>query len=573
MAHDVFISHSVKDKTTADAVCAMLESSGVRCWIAPRDVVPGREWGEWIVEAIKECRIMVLVFTSHANESPQIRREVERAVNHGVMILPLRIEDVIPATALEYFIGNVHWLDALTPPLETHLKSLARTVKILLARTTSPVPPPPPPPIHPVPEPLHRKAETQKWKPANAVERKERALDAAMSRTVPVGRATQVLVMVREADSQGLRRVLKIEEDYSVTPEDVRSREIEIEFPVDSLGNQQPAEFNLRLEAPDFEPRSQAKRLLVPVDGDSEICSFLVTAQRAGELLLNLEVLTRESSIVTRTFKTTAHANAPAEISAPESVLVSVPLYTSASTWSAHVFVASTSSSGSGRASDTFAPNPPMATSPPPAKSSTRKLVGLGAIFAVALLAVGTFTYQKWGAGDAGSQVAEAPPAAPAETVPTTVTTGAGTPQTAGLEQGQSGQTSTVPPDVPSSPPKAAKDLYDRGNILEAEERLPEAVNSYQAACDGGYALSCNYLGAMYMDGKQLPQDDHRAVQLFQKACDSNYAWGCVNLGEEYEKGRGLPQDIKRAARLYQHGCDLGNADGCAGVKRILIIK
>ncbi len=134
MAHDVFISHSAKDKVTADAVCAMLESEGVRCWIAPRDVLPSMEWGEAIIDAIEECRIMVLVFTANANASPQIRREVERAVNRGVAILPVRIEDVLPGKGLEYFIGNVHWLDALTPPLEAHLKSLSGTIKILLAR-------------------------------------------------------------------------------------------------------------------------------------------------------------------------------------------------------------------------------------------------------------------------------------------------------------------------------------------------------------------------------------------------------------------------------------------------------
>jgi hypothetical protein len=134
MAHDVFISHSAKDKVTADAVCAMLESEGVRCWIAPRDVLPSMEWGEAIIDAIEECRIMVLVFTANANESPQIRREVERAVNRGVAILPVRIEDVLPGKGLEYFIGNVHWLDALNPPLEAHLKGLAGTIKILLAR-------------------------------------------------------------------------------------------------------------------------------------------------------------------------------------------------------------------------------------------------------------------------------------------------------------------------------------------------------------------------------------------------------------------------------------------------------
>ena len=134
MAHDVFISHSAKDKVTADAVCAMLESNGIRCWIAPRDVLASMEWGEAIIDAIEQCRIMVLVFTANANASPQIRREVERAVNHGVAILPLRMEDVLPGKSLEYFIGNVHWLDALTPPFEAHLSNLAGTIKILLAR-------------------------------------------------------------------------------------------------------------------------------------------------------------------------------------------------------------------------------------------------------------------------------------------------------------------------------------------------------------------------------------------------------------------------------------------------------
>jgi protein TonB len=101
------------------------------------------EWGEAIIDAIEGCRMMVLVFTANANASPQIRREVERAVNHGVAILPVRIEDVLPGRALEFFIGNVHWLDALTPPLEAHLKSLAGTIKIVLARTEPGTPPKP----------------------------------------------------------------------------------------------------------------------------------------------------------------------------------------------------------------------------------------------------------------------------------------------------------------------------------------------------------------------------------------------------------------------------------------------
>jgi hypothetical protein len=134
MAHDVFISYSSKDKPTADAVCATLESRGIRCWIAPRDIVPGEEYAAALVNALRESRLMVLVFSSGANESKHVLREVERAVSLGLPVIPLRIENVRPSEAMEYYIASRHWLDALTVPLERHLVQLAETVKVLLAR-------------------------------------------------------------------------------------------------------------------------------------------------------------------------------------------------------------------------------------------------------------------------------------------------------------------------------------------------------------------------------------------------------------------------------------------------------
>jgi hypothetical protein len=132
MSHDAFISYSSRDKATADATCTALEASGIRCWIAPRDVMPGIEWGEAIIDGINQSRVLVLIFSANANESPQIRREIERAVGKGIPIIPFRIQDIAPTRSLEYFIGAVHWLDALTPPLETHLRRLVDTVKALL---------------------------------------------------------------------------------------------------------------------------------------------------------------------------------------------------------------------------------------------------------------------------------------------------------------------------------------------------------------------------------------------------------------------------------------------------------
>jgi hypothetical protein len=134
MAHDVFLSYSSQDKPIADAVCGTLEGKRIRCWIAPRDVLPGLPYGEAIVEAIESSRVMVLVFSANSNTSPQVMREVERAVSKGIPILPLRIEQVLPSKSLEHFISSLHWLDALTPPLEKHLQSLAETVQLLLVR-------------------------------------------------------------------------------------------------------------------------------------------------------------------------------------------------------------------------------------------------------------------------------------------------------------------------------------------------------------------------------------------------------------------------------------------------------
>jgi hypothetical protein len=134
MSHDVFISHSNKDKKWADAVCGVLEQNQVRCWIAPRDIIPGTEWKEAIIEGLNSCKIMVLIFSAHANASPQVNREVDRAIDKGLVILPFRIQDIKPEGSMEYALSGTHWLDALTPPLKQHLDTLADTVRTLLER-------------------------------------------------------------------------------------------------------------------------------------------------------------------------------------------------------------------------------------------------------------------------------------------------------------------------------------------------------------------------------------------------------------------------------------------------------
>ena len=48
----VFISYASQDAAVADAVVGALERAGLKCWIAPRDVVPGALYADEIVRAL-----------------------------------------------------------------------------------------------------------------------------------------------------------------------------------------------------------------------------------------------------------------------------------------------------------------------------------------------------------------------------------------------------------------------------------------------------------------------------------------------------------------------------------------
>jgi hypothetical protein len=129
MSGKVFVSHSQADRGCATALVAQLESAGIDCWIAPRDISPAADWAAAIIEAISAARLMVLVFSASSNASPQVRREVERAVHKQRAILPFRIEDVLPSSSLEYFLSSQHWMDAFPGPLEPHFERLCCYLK------------------------------------------------------------------------------------------------------------------------------------------------------------------------------------------------------------------------------------------------------------------------------------------------------------------------------------------------------------------------------------------------------------------------------------------------------------
>lgn len=134
MAHDVFISYAIEDQRVADAVCKALEEEGVRCWYAPRDIPPGVDYEGSIIKAIRASKLMVLVLSSHANNSVHVLREVRNAYREELQlpVLPFQVEDITPNEHLSYYISSVHRLNASTPPLEAHLQRLVDYVQARL---------------------------------------------------------------------------------------------------------------------------------------------------------------------------------------------------------------------------------------------------------------------------------------------------------------------------------------------------------------------------------------------------------------------------------------------------------
>jgi hypothetical protein len=141
MAHDVFVCHSSEDKTIANAACAKLESAGIRCWMAPRDPIAGIPYGRQLVDAITAARVVLLIFSGNANRSEHVLRELEVASDSGKIIVPFRIENVVPSGDLRYYITRVHWLDAMSPPMESRLNELVALMQRLMDLPITPAAP------------------------------------------------------------------------------------------------------------------------------------------------------------------------------------------------------------------------------------------------------------------------------------------------------------------------------------------------------------------------------------------------------------------------------------------------
>ncbi|PID55149.1 MAG: hypothetical protein CSA58_08590 [Micrococcales bacterium] len=131
-AKDVFISYGRADTIVAEALLDHLESHDIRCWMAPRDVVPGMEYAKNIYEAINSARVVVLVMSSASISSQNVLSETNIAFQSDhVIIIPFKISEIEPNESWQYYVGVRQWIDAF-PNVEDHFEELALRIQGLL---------------------------------------------------------------------------------------------------------------------------------------------------------------------------------------------------------------------------------------------------------------------------------------------------------------------------------------------------------------------------------------------------------------------------------------------------------
>jgi TolB-like protein/Tfp pilus assembly protein PilF len=135
---DVFLSYASQDAAVANTVVAVLESQGIKCWIAPRDVTPGEFYAGSIVHAIDAAKATVLILSGNASSSPHVVREVERAASKRHPVISLRLDQAPLPADLEYFLNTSQWLDASGGDTNRAMPKLVAAVRVAIEKPSTP---------------------------------------------------------------------------------------------------------------------------------------------------------------------------------------------------------------------------------------------------------------------------------------------------------------------------------------------------------------------------------------------------------------------------------------------------
>lgn len=351
MAATLFYSYSHKDeelRIELEKHLALLRREGLIEEWHDRKIGAGREWAEAIDQHLLSSRIILLLISADFLASDycfdiELRAALARHQKGEAFVIPILLRPAdwksAPFAHLQMLPRDGQAVTTWDNRDEAFVEIAKGIRDVALGVYLSP-------------------QRVRTWQPPKPVTT-DRVLDAAVPKRVSVGRPTELLAQVRRTTSGGLRAFLEVEEEESdARPEDVRSRSFPIEFPLDDAGRPQPLKLRLQVESPEFEPKSQSKNILVPPDGDSDVCRFLLTPLLTGTLTVQLELHREDIYRAARKLRTECEAGDRQVVLLPMT-MVTMPLQAAA---------LAAAAVAAGGAVARF-PSPPPATPAPPTVS------------------------------------------------------------------------------------------------------------------------------------------------------------------------------------------------------------
>lgn len=117
---DIFISHSSVDATIAFDICEFLEKSGLKCWIAPRNVNGGKLYSKEIIDGINDSQVFLLLYSSASNTSKHVVSELDVAFNSEKVIIPFCLDNEKISEEFSYYLAATHRIVGYPKPSERY---------------------------------------------------------------------------------------------------------------------------------------------------------------------------------------------------------------------------------------------------------------------------------------------------------------------------------------------------------------------------------------------------------------------------------------------------------------------
>lgn len=124
-----FISYQTSDTDDACWVKKVLIENGINCWMAPDSIPGGSSYADEIDDAINNCTVFVLVLSEKAQQSKWVKKELDRAINTGKLVLPFMIENIQLEKAFNFYLTDVQRYAAY----ESKLSEVEKMVKHIQA--------------------------------------------------------------------------------------------------------------------------------------------------------------------------------------------------------------------------------------------------------------------------------------------------------------------------------------------------------------------------------------------------------------------------------------------------------